>query len=171
MFIFIVIFILSIFSFIIGLILSYSAYILRIKSDPIIEQINECFPQSQCGQCGYSGCYPYSKAIINKKEKIDKCVPGGEEVILKIAQLLNIKLTIKNALQDIKKEIVNTTVSIDEYNCVGCSKCAYFCPVDAIIGAPNFIHTVLEDFCTGCNICLLHCPTNCIKIKKRYDND
>lgn len=171
MFIFSTIFMFSVFSFILGVILSYSACFLKIKRNPIIKQINECFPQSQCGQCGYPGCYPYAQAIINKKEKIDRCIPGGKEVILKLSQLLNIKSNINDTLHNKEKEIFNTTVIIDKYNCVGCSKCAYFCPVDAIIGAPNFLHTVLQDFCTGCNICLSHCPTNCIKIKKRNEND
>lgn len=158
-----IILIFSFLSFLLGLILSYSNYIFPVKIDPIINKINSILPQSQCAQCGYSGCYPYAKAIINKHEKINKCTPGGNELVLKISQLLNLD----KSLEDINIEnklISYTTVKIDEKNCVGCSKCAIFCPVDAIIGAPNFVHTVVQKFCTGCNICLLHCPTDCIKI-------
>ncbi|WP_422667585.1 electron transport complex subunit RsxB [Buchnera aphidicola] len=168
-----VIIIFSILSFFLGIILSYSADIFKVDRDPIIDKINNFFPQSQCGQCGYSGCYSYANAIIQKKEKINKCIPGGEEVILNISQLLNITLSSKNVKKN-KKKIFDTIVVIDENNCVGCSKCASFCPVDAIVGAPNYMHTILKDFCTGCNICLLHCPTDCITIKKnnheKYNN-
>ncbi|WAI18168.1 MAG: RnfABCDGE type electron transport complex subunit B [Buchnera aphidicola (Acyrthosiphon caraganae)] len=152
-------------SFLLGIILSLTAYKFRSKKDPFIDIVDELLPQSQCAQCGYSGCYPYAKAIVQNSEEIDKCIPGGADLILEIANVLNIKEPKENLTIDNKKQ-KKTTVWIDEKNCVGCSKCAIFCPVDAIVGAPNFIHTVLQKFCTGCNICLLHCPTNCIKIKK-----
>ncbi|QCI21431.1 RnfABCDGE type electron transport complex subunit B [Buchnera aphidicola (Hyadaphis tataricae)] len=152
--------------FFFGIILSCAAHKLNAKNNSDVNTINELLPQSQCAQCGYIGCYPYAKAIVEQSEKIDKCIPGGAEIVLKIATVLNLQKTIKLDLMT-QKKIFDTVVWIDEKNCVGCSKCVIFCPVDAIIGAPNFIHTVLYDFCTGCNICLLHCPTNCIKIKKR----
>ncbi|QCI19696.1 MAG: electron transport complex subunit RsxB [Buchnera aphidicola (Brevicoryne brassicae)] len=161
-----IIIIFGILSFVFGIILSFSAYKLQLNNDPMIESVNELLPQSQCAQCGYSGCYPYAKAIVRNSEKINKCTPGGASVTLKISELLNIEKPVENVF--IKNEKIFDTIAwIDERNCVGCSKCALFCPVDAIIGAPNFLHTVLKDFCTGCNICLSHCPTNCIKIKKR----
>ncbi|WP_186821883.1 RnfABCDGE type electron transport complex subunit B [Buchnera aphidicola] len=163
-----IILIFSILSLFLGIILGYVKYFFPIKKNPIVVAVDDLLPQSQCAQCGYSGCYPYAAAIVKKNENIDKCIPGGNDLKFKIAKLLNIEnidksldgLTVKTDKKD------HTTVFIDEKNCVGCSKCASFCPVDAIIGAPNFMHTVLQKFCTGCNICLLHCPTNCIKIIK-----
>lgn len=161
-----IVIIFSIFLFLLGFLLSFSIYIFPKKKYPIIEAINQLLPQSQCGQCGYSGCFPYAKAIVNKNEKFDKCLPGGNDLILKISQVLNMENVSKNISEESRKK-KNTIVWINEENCVGCSKCASFCPVDAIVGAPNFIHTVLPNNCTGCNICLLHCPTNCIQIIKR----
>ncbi|ANZ22784.1 electron transport complex protein RnfB [Buchnera aphidicola (Diuraphis noxia)] len=160
------IFIFAMISFLFGIILGFTSYKCQLKKDPVIESVNELLPQSQCAQCGYPGCYPYATAIVKNSEKINKCLPGGSNVILEISNLLNIEKPINNVvIKDVK--IFHTVAWIDEENCVGCSKCVLFCPVDAIIGAPNFIHTVLQNFCTGCNICLLHCPTNCIKIKTR----
>jgi len=153
-------------SFLLGIILSFTAYKFQSKKDPIIEMVNDLLPQSQCAQCGYPGCYPYAEAIIQKSEKINKCIPGGSDLIIDISNLLNIAVPKEHLVINNEKKY-SSTVWIDEKNCVGCSKCAIFCPVDAIVGAPNFIHTVLQKFCTGCNICLSHCPTNCIKIKKR----
>jgi electron transport complex protein RnfB len=34
--------------------------------------------------------------------------------------------------------------------------------VDAILGAPKRMHTVIEDECTGCGLCLPPCPVDCI---------
>jgi len=152
-------------SFLLGIVLGITAYKFQSKKDPIVEMVNELLPQSQCAQCGYSGCYPYAEAIIQNSEKINKCIPGGSDLIIDISNVLNIGVPEEHLVMNNKKKY--NTVWIDEKNCVGCSKCAIFCPVDAIVGAPNFIHTVLQKFCTGCDICVSHCPTNCIKIKKR----
>lgn len=51
---------------------------------------------------------------------------------------------------------------IREEECVGCTKCITACPVDAIIGAKQFLHTVLVDECIGCNLCVAPCPMDCI---------
>lgn len=163
----VVILVFSILSFLLGIVLGYFKYIFPVKKDPMVVLLDNLLPQSQCAQCGYSGCLPYADAIVNKNEKINKCIPGGKELILKISNLLNIdnlEEYLDNKMKIGNKKEKHTTVWIDEKNCVGCAKCASFCPVDAIVGAPNFIHTVLQEFCTGCNICLLHCPTDCIKI-------
>jgi electron transport complex protein RnfB len=41
------------------------------------------------------------------------------------------------------------------------------CPVDAIVGASKFLHTVLADRCTGCELCLAPCPVDCIEMRPR----
>jgi len=51
---------------------------------------------------------------------------------------------------------------IREAECVGCTKCISACPVDAIIGAAQFLHTVITDECIGCGLCVAPCPMNCI---------
>jgi electron transport complex protein RnfB len=51
---------------------------------------------------------------------------------------------------------------IDESSCVGCARCLAACPVDAIVGARNFTHTVIAAQCIGCKLCLEPCPVDCI---------
>ncbi len=51
---------------------------------------------------------------------------------------------------------------IRETECVGCTKCIVACPVDAIIGAAQFLHTVITDECIGCGLCVAPCPMDCI---------
>lgn len=53
---------------------------------------------------------------------------------------------------------------IRESDCVGCSKCIPACPVDAIIGAPQFLHSVLTQECIGCGLCVAPCPMDCIEM-------
>ena len=51
---------------------------------------------------------------------------------------------------------------VDEPRCIGCARCIEACPVDAIAGAPGFVHTVIAAYCTGCELCLPPCPVDCI---------
>ncbi len=51
---------------------------------------------------------------------------------------------------------------IDEARCIGCTRCIDVCPVDAIVGAQGWMHTVVEDWCIGCALCPPACPVDCI---------
>ena len=39
--------------------------------------------------------------------------------------------------------------------------------MDAILGAPKLMHTVIADECTGCDLCLPPCPVDCIEMVVR----
>ena len=73
-----------------GIILGYASRRFAVEGDPVVEKIDDLLPQSQCGQCGYPGCRPYAEAVGSQGEKINRCAPGGEAVMLKIATLLNV---------------------------------------------------------------------------------
>jgi electron transport complex protein RnfB len=51
---------------------------------------------------------------------------------------------------------------IDESRCIGCTLCIDACPVDAIVGAAQLMHTVVEPWCIGCTLCVPPCPVDCI---------
>ena len=68
-------------------------------------------------------------------------------------------------IEDILKSLDNKTPSvavIKEENCIGCFKCINACPVDAIVGSPQRMHTVITTDCIGCDLCISACPVNCI---------
>jgi electron transport complex protein RnfB len=142
-----------------GLVLGFAAVKFKVESDPLVEQIDQILPQTQCGQCGYPGCKPYAEAIANGDE-INKCPPGGDVTIKKLADLMGVEVKSLDAAhgqEDIKK-----VAYIREDECIGCTKCIQACPVDAILGAAKQMHTVIVDECTGCDLCVDPCPVDCI---------
>ncbi len=66
------------------------------------------------------------------------------------------------AIADGEESDVKTVAYIHEDLCIGCTKCIQACPVDAILGAPKQMHTVIVDECTGCDLCVEPCPVDCI---------
>ena len=56
---------------------------------------------------------------------------------------------------------------IREEECIGCTKCIQACPVDAILGAAQRMHSVVESWCTGCDLCVDPCPVDCIDLIPR----
>ncbi|MDB4041929.1 electron transport complex subunit RsxB [Methylophilaceae bacterium] len=131
-------------------------------SENIVEKINSILPQTQCGQCNYSGCKPYAIAITKGRADINQCPPGGEEGIQNIAKLLGVDFKPLNEKHGITKP--KAVAFIDEHACIGCTLCILACPVDAIIGTTKKMHTIIEDECTGCELCLSPCPVDCIEI-------
>lgn len=126
----------------------------------LAERINNLLPQTQCTKCGYQGCLPYAQAIATEGAPINRCPPGGDQGIAKLAQLLDLPAV---ALDTSCGEHLPLQVAvIDEQFCIGCTLCIQACPVDAIIGANKFMHTVIASDCTGCDLCVAPCPVDCI---------
>ncbi|MGL4826011.1 MAG: electron transport complex subunit RsxB [Vibrionaceae bacterium] len=146
-----------------GLLLGFASVRFKVQGDPIAEKIDAILPQTQCGQCGYPGCKPYAQAVANG-EAINKCAPGGQETIEKLAQLLGVEVPSANAHEKAPAD-VKMVAFIDEANCIGCTKCIQACPVDAISGSARQLHTVVEALCTGCELCVAPCPTDCIVMR------
>lgn len=145
-----------------GLLLGVAAVKLKVEADPVVDQINAILPQTQCGQCGYPGCRPYAEAIASGDE-INKCPPGGEAGIKKLADLLGREA--KPLQGGDVSEPVKKVAYIREAECIGCTKCLQACPVDAIVGAPRLMHTVMVAECTGCDLCVEPCPVDCIEMR------
>ncbi|WP_257252437.1 RnfABCDGE type electron transport complex subunit B, partial [Endozoicomonas sp. SESOKO3] len=73
-----------------GAILGFASVRFKVEGNPIIDQVNELLPQTQCGQCGFPGCRPYAEAIVSG-EPINRCPPGGQSTINALADLLDVE--------------------------------------------------------------------------------
>ena len=91
---------------------------------------------------------------------INQCPPGAEVTIRALSNLT------KNEYKPLNPIFGQTNprlrAVIREQDCIGCTICIQACPVDAILGAGKFMHTVISDECTGCELCVLPCPVDCI---------
>ena len=128
----------------------------------IADEIDALLPQTQCTRCGYAGCRPYAEAIALGAAPINRCPPGGAATIAELARLLGREvLPLDPACGS---ESAHRVARIDPSRCVGCAKCLPPCPVDAIVGASRYLHTVLDELCTGCELCIAPCPVDCIEM-------
>ena len=125
----------------------------------LVEQVNDLLPQTQCAQCGYPGCRPYAEAVVDGSAEINLCPPGGDETVRRLARLLG-----KDVIP-LAEAMGKTVAVIDEPACIGCYHCRNACPVDAIVGAPQFMHTIIAAECTGCELCIAPCPVDCITMR------
>ena len=131
------------------------------NGNEVVEELNRLLPQTQCAQCGYPGCRPYAEAMANGAP-VTLCPPGGDRTAEKLAEKLGRSLEQKKV-----KQPELAIAKIIESECIGCTLCITACPVDAIVGARNQIHTVLNEICTGCELCIPPCPVDCIDLESQ----
>ena len=128
----------------------------------LVDQLDAVLPQTQCTQCGFEGCLPYARAIVQAEAPINRCPPGGQSGVVAMADVLGIAPV---ALDLERGQPAPLTLAvIEEAHCIGCTLCIAACPVDAIVGANKRMHTVIDEACTGCGLCVAPCPVDCIEM-------
>ena len=129
----------------------------------LVQRIDALLPQTQCTKCGYDGCRPYAEALAAGAADVNRCPPGGDEGVARLARLLG--RAVKPLDPECGAHRPPQVAVIDESACIGCVKCIQACPVDAIVGASKLMHTVIAAWCTGCERCIPPCPVDCIALE------
>ena len=149
---------------------------MKAPTAPLATRLDALLPQTQCRRCGFDGCLPYAEALAAGSSTPNRCPPGGIATIAALSELLAtppprpdpaVWPADPQIALDADQALVPTVAVIDEDRCIGCFKCVLVCPVDAIIGAPKYLHTVIADDCSGCDLCLPPCPVDCIEMVPR----
>lgn len=125
-------------------------------------RIDAALPQTQCQRCGYADCASYAQAVAGGQAPINRCPPGGEQGIARLAAITGQPMTTLDT--SCGEEGARSVAVIDEDWCIGCTLCIKACPTDAILGLNKRMHTVMAQHCTGCELCVPACPVDCIQM-------
>ncbi|MBR0215413.1 MAG: electron transporter RnfB, partial [Clostridia bacterium] len=60
-----------------GILLTWTAKVFAIESNPTRDAVREALPGANCGGCGYPGCDGCADAIASGKAPVAACPVGG----------------------------------------------------------------------------------------------
>lgn len=174
-----------------GVILAILDKKLKVKEDPIVEKVIEVLLQINCGACGFAGCAAYAKKIVVSKDLGRGCLPGGDEINQKLAELIGankvysekLKIVVLCGAQSDKKKtsfvykgtptcaVANNFLgNIDcRLGCMGFGDCVGVCPTKALV-VRNSLVKVEYDKCIGCGKCAISCPRGLLELVKANSN-
>ena len=156
------------------------------KEDPRITQVTLALPGANCGGCGYAGCTAYAQAIVLNDAPLNKCIPGGPNVVAALSsatgraggELVPMMAFVlcggdRTAAKPRSEYNGITDCSAANnvaggwkqciYGCLGFGSCARTCEFGAI-SIVNGLAVVNPNICTGCGACVSACPRNLIKV-------
>ena len=167
-----------------GGILALAAQKFSVEEDPKVTEILSVLPGANCGACGFPGCSGLAIAISEGRAPCNACVPGGNAVAEKIADIMGvgneaIKPMIavvycqgdkEHALDLAEYHGVMDCHALNQlgglkgcpYGCLGLGSCVDACPFGAMYMSPEGLPVVIEEKCTGCGACVRACPRNVI---------
>lgn len=140
-----------------GYLLGSAARFFKVEENPLVDEVEQMMPGSQCGQCGFPGCRPAAEALVAGNAPATLCPPGGMALAEKLANKLSLELVLDDMVDQ-----APMVAKVSEATCIGCARCSRACPTDAIVGAPKQIHAVISEACTACGKCVEVCPTECL---------
>ncbi len=175
---------------ILGAVLGIAAWKFGTRTDEREEKIMNILPGVNRGACGFPGCQAYCSALLKGKARINICPVGGEEVSMKLAEVLRIKveetepkvavICCRGGKDKVNEKFIYRGIADCfaasllqggfkncTYGCLGLGSCVGACPFGALTMDENGLPVVDEDKCTGCGLCSKECPRNIIRIIPR----
>ncbi len=159
-----------------------------IKDDHRIAQVEDLLPHTNCGACGYPGCYAFAKALVARQVLPGQCNVSPLEAKQKIAAFLGSEVgaTEKRVARlacaggnNVARNRAHyaglpscqaaTQVSggakVCSWGCLGFGDCEVSCDFNAIHMDAHGLPHVAEDLCTGCGDCVKVCPKDLFSLE------
>jgi len=173
-----------------AVVLYFASVKFKVVENPLIGEVEEVLPATNCGGCGYPGCRPFAEATT-KADNLDNlyCTVGGNETMKQVASILGLEAVEKDRVISVLRcngteamrphtnefdGASNCTVASSlysgetgcSYGCVGLGECVDVCDFDALHMDPvTGLPVVNEDNCTACNACVVACPKDLFELR------
>ncbi|MBQ9307769.1 MAG: RnfABCDGE type electron transport complex subunit B [Clostridia bacterium] len=177
-----------------GLLLTWTAKVFAVESNPTRDAIREVLPGANCGGCGFPGCDGCADAIAAGKAPVSACPVGGAEVAGKVAAIMGVeagateKMVARvicqggtdnckvrfnyNGIHDcVAASTLSDGYKTCKYACMGLGTCEKACPFGAIHMDENrHIAVVDEEKCQSCGKCVAACPKHVMELRPLKQN-
>ena len=173
-----------------AVVLYFASVKFKVVENPLIGEVEEILPATNCGGCGYPGCRPFAEACT-KADNLDGlyCNVGGNDTMKQVAGILGLEAVEKERVISVLRcngteamrphtngfeGASNCTVASNlysgetgcSYGCVGLGECVDVCDFDALAMDPvTGLPVVNEDNCTACNACVVACPKDLFELR------
>ena len=169
-----------------ALVLGVASRIFYVEEDPLVAAVEEALPGANCGGCGFAGCHAAAEAIAAKKAPPNICVGGGPEVGADVANIMGMKLVLKepelanrdccggeraadkyyyDGIQDCRAaQMLFGGTKLCAQGCLGYGTCVKSCPFGAITMGPDHLPVFDPMLCRGCGACIRNCPRGIISL-------
>ena len=160
---------------------------LHVDEDPRIETTHGLLPGTNCGACGFPGCFGLAEAIVSGAALPGKCTVMVEDEREVIAQFLGVDAGAEEkvvarlacagganvARNHARYEGVDSCRAATLvagggkgcfWGCLGLGDCAVVCDFDAIVLDEHELPVVIEDKCTACGDCVDACPKDLLSL-------
>ncbi|MDO5738114.1 MAG: RnfABCDGE type electron transport complex subunit B [Eubacteriales bacterium] len=176
-----------------GLIIVLIFKLFHTEKDETEAEILEILPGVNCGGCGYSGCSGYAKALACGADKdINKCAPGGQEVIQELAAKLGLEA--KAFVPKVAQVLCQGSCYYERqryeysgsdscasaaalfagpgacmFSCIGLGDCKRACDYGAIEIIDDLAR-IDPERCIACKACVKACPKEIIQMMPKYSD-
>ena len=168
-------------------VLAFANKKLHVQEDPLIDEVEELLPATNCGACGCPGCRAFAEACVAGDQNPGNCTVSSREMVVYIADYLGVEVGTQekivarlacaggNHVARMRAEYsglgtCRAAVAVGgggkacAWGCLGLGDCDVSCDFDAIHMDEHGLPVVNEDKCVACNDCVEACPLDLFEL-------